>query len=150
MYYINNVDYNKKRNIEMDNLIFVYGTLKSGFGNNVLLDNSEYICKAITVDADYDMISLGGFPGLVNGENHVFGEVYNVSDDVLGRVDVLEGNGSFYQRKKVMVMSTSQPAGKSYYVWTYVLVNQERDSGYDNSKIEMLDALDVKAANWLR
>ena len=150
MYYISNVDSNKIRNLEMDNLIFVYGSLKSGHGNNVLLQDSNFVCKAITVDSDYEMISLGAFPALVDGDQYIHGEVYSVTDDILDRVDSLEGNGSFYQRKKAMVMSTSQPAGKSYYAWIYILVNQDRDSGYDNSNIEILDVLDIKASNWLR
>lgn len=78
------------------NLIFVYGTLKSGHSRNHALSSERYVGVARTVD-DYAMYSLSGFPGMVKVDRTVasgkkiYGELYEVSDQCLERIDVIEG-----------------------------------------------------------
>ena len=85
--------------------VFVYGTLKRGFGNNVLLKNSKFIGEAETVNR-MTMLSLGGFPMVVGtyGTSTIKGEVYEVDDDTLRNLDSLEGNPNFYMRKTINVV----------------------------------------------
>lgn len=104
------------------NFVFVYGSLKKGFGNHRLLVESELICEAVTLDSKYNMRSCGGFPGVhSNGENRISGELYSVDDITFESLDRLEGNGHFYNREEVFLVSTSQPAMKPYKAWMYLL-----------------------------
>ena len=76
--------------------VFVYGSLKRGFGNHGVIKDQTFIGKAVTIDNDWEMFSLGGFPGVVKGNKRILGEVYEVDDRGLSSLDELEGNGSFY------------------------------------------------------
>jgi gamma-glutamylaminecyclotransferase len=83
--------------------VFVYGSLRAGFGNHGLLEGSEYVGKAFTAPA-FTMLHLGGFPGIVqSGGTSIVGEVYKVDDDTLRNLDRLEGHPSFYERRQHVV-----------------------------------------------
>ena len=71
--------------------VFVYGTLKEGFGNHRVLRDSRKLCDA-TIEG-FDMISLGAFPGIITGSDTIYGEVYEVTDtSVMRGLDSLEGH----------------------------------------------------------
>jgi gamma-glutamylcyclotransferase (GGCT)/AIG2-like uncharacterized protein YtfP len=81
----------------MTHRVFVYGTLKKGFWNNPLLKGCEFFGSAVTVPT-YSMISVSHavitmFPVIRPSENGkpVAGEIYTVDDEVLERLDRLEG-----------------------------------------------------------
>lgn len=99
--------------------IFVYGSLKTGYGNNRLLQSSEYCGQDITSSADFKMISLSSFPGVVHAERgfHISGELYRVNDKTLQSLDRLESNGSFYKRELVKLKEFEEDA------WMYVLMD---------------------------
>ena len=98
--------------------IFTYGTLKKGRYNHYLVERSPYLGIGLTL-AEYDLISLGTFPAVVaNGVYRIKGEVYDVDDQTLSRLDQLEGNGFFYQRRLVEVdVETAKLT-----VWMYLLL----------------------------
>jgi gamma-glutamylcyclotransferase (GGCT)/AIG2-like uncharacterized protein YtfP len=100
----------------MKNRVFVYGTLKKGHGNHVLLRESEYQ-GAAQAPPGFRMVSLGGFPGVVEGEGEVHGEVYLVNDNTMERLDRLEGFPSFYSR--TLIPTPYGPA------WMYTLNQYE-------------------------
>jgi len=84
--------------------VFVYGSLKKNFGNHVLLQYSEFIGEGITCDPQFTMVNLGSFPGVVqNGNGYIRGEVYQINQPTLTRLDILEGEGNFYSRRKINV-----------------------------------------------
>ena len=103
------------------NLVFVYGSLCSGLQNNGILrnNNAKYLSIAKTVQR-YDMYDLGYFPGIIESDKGKFilGELYVVSDELLKRLDVLEGCPHFYQRKLVDVVF----GDKEYPVAAYIYV----------------------------
>lgn len=72
--------------------IFVYGTLLEGYGNHRhFLSNAEKLGEYQT-DPKFTMISLGGFPGLMEGgKTSIQGEVYEVTEEEFKNVDRLEG-----------------------------------------------------------
>jgi len=126
--------------------VFVYGSLKNGFGNNRLLESSKFISEAITVNDNFDMTSLGGFPGVVSeGQKRISGEVYSISNDILSRLDVLESNGSFYTRRQIVVFTTNQPAFKKYVVWIYILNGDCREINKDRIEYNK----EFNSCNWL-
>lgn len=102
--------------------VFVYGSLKRGRHNNDILYDGRFIGERVTQDETWVMRSLGGFPGVVK-EFHggrsasIYGELYEVDDMTLARLDRLESNGQFYNRELVKLRDESEPA------WMYVLIN---------------------------
>ena len=80
--------------------IFVYGTLLKGDYNHVLLGNSTFIGTGRTTP-NFNLVDLGSFPGLINGNGIVTGEVYEVNEDTLARLDRLEGHPGFYNRTPI-------------------------------------------------
>ena len=102
--------------------VFVYGSLKRGRYNNDLLRESRFIGERITQDETWIMRSLGGFPGVVKQYHgglsaSICGDLYEVDDMTLARLDRLESNGHFYNRELVKLRDESEPA------WMYVLIN---------------------------
>ncbi|BFZ06315.1 hypothetical protein BsWGS_09354 [Bradybaena similaris] len=96
-------------------IIFLYGTLKSGHSNfRVLSDPKTGFAKflgfgqtvkryPLVVTAQYSFPFLLPVEG--QGE-HVEGEVYEVSESKLMRLDEFEGHPDFYLREKVPVALT--------------------------------------------
>jgi gamma-glutamylaminecyclotransferase len=84
--------------------VFVYGTLKKGYGNNQrLLRDTKFIDAGVTL-MPYDLRDLGPFPVVVNNKRaRVLGEVYDCTKQELKRLDQLEGYPRMYGRKKVLV-----------------------------------------------
>tara|TARA_R110000751_G_scaffold10671_6_gene38666 strand:+ start:2846 stop:3217 length:372 start_codon:yes stop_codon:yes gene_type:complete len=100
----------------MENL-FVYGSLKKGFGNHRVLENSQYVGVSET-GYSYEMVDLGYFPGVIKNEvAPIFGEIYLVDEDTMQALDRLEGNGSFYNRQLIWL-------GGIFTAWMYFLVTR--------------------------
>jgi gamma-glutamylcyclotransferase (GGCT)/AIG2-like uncharacterized protein YtfP len=76
--------------------VFVYGTLKQGYGNNRLLSKAKFIMFG------------HGFPVVFkdDGGHKIIGEIYDIGDNgkILADLDALEGEGAMYDRKEVSVM----------------------------------------------
>jgi len=94
----------------MNNKVFVYGSLKTGFGNNHILQVKGSSFVADDVINGFDMYAMGGFPGIVvnpSAGKGISGEVWKVDDEVLQRLNSLEGfrgqddPSNFYNRVEV-------------------------------------------------
>lgn len=93
--------------------VFVYGSLKKGYGNHYLLEGSLAIGPA-KLEPKYSMYSLGGFPAVgLDGDTAITGEVYEVDDRTMLRLDNLEGYPDFYNRLKV---ETAHGEAWMYYI----------------------------------
>lgn len=115
--------------------LFVYGSLKRGFGNHRFLWDSVFIGTTTTADSTYSMLTLGAFPAIIaEGEDAIEGELYEVDDDTLEQIDMLEGNGAFYDRSQVL-LSNGEVA------WMYLLVGEFALSRA--SKMEAIDGVAV-------
>lgn len=81
---------------------FVYGTLKSGYGNNRLLSSGTFVGKAFV---DGYKLYDSGFPVATSCEKStVVGEVWEVRDEdsrTQSNLDALEGFPYMYGRDKV-------------------------------------------------
>jgi gamma-glutamylcyclotransferase (GGCT)/AIG2-like uncharacterized protein YtfP len=97
------VDYTKKYKV------FVYGTLKRGYGNHHLLKNQLYLGKAKTKQK-WAMVGNGmPFPYVLSVNNlgyQVEGEVYMVDGLTLKALDRLEGVPTHYKKLNVGVIYT--------------------------------------------
>ena len=78
--------------------LFCYGTLKKRFALNYLFADSGFVGEAIL--KGYDMYSLVFFPCITKGKGKVFGEVYNISKELLRKLDLVEIG---YRREEVDV-----------------------------------------------
>lgn len=87
------------------NKVFVYGTLKSGFSNNILITtNPQNKHLGDDVLEGFQMYNLGVFPIVFHSEENtdiIRGEVWEVEDSTLNRLDILEGHPTFYKRELV-------------------------------------------------
>lgn len=101
--------------------VFVYGTLLSGFGNNRLLVDSKYLGQEII--EGFEMYSLGGFPAITPGKGRILGEVYEVDEKTMTRLDGLEGYPNFYNRMKIDINNNTDEA------WVYFMDNPHRFRG---------------------
>ena len=70
-----------------------------------------------TIDG-FEMYDLGSFPGIVQGNEKVKGELFAVTSAGLADLDRLEGNGSLYNRKWTEV-STDEGKKIPAYVYIY-------------------------------
>lgn len=89
----------------MDDFLFVYGSLKSGFCNNNLLQNSFFVCLAKT-HPFYRMYGCGNFPALVKEANGILieGELWNIKKKLFHTLDEFEGvNISLYRREIILL-----------------------------------------------
>jgi len=81
--------------------LFVYGTLMRGEGNsNVMPSGSKFVGEAQTEEG-YELLDVG-LPALrEGGQGVVIGELYEVNDSILRRLDLFEGHPSFYRRDRI-------------------------------------------------
>lgn len=111
----------------MPTLVFVYGTLKAGYPNSLLLKTAKRVGDvAVTVGSYFILRDTGRFPVLMKIKNKrkpiaakaakVVGEVYEVDDKTLQSLDYLEGNGRMYQRKQFYI----HVDGRTVKAWIYV------------------------------
>ncbi len=97
--------------------VFVYGTLMQGERASGMLADGIY--KGEFVLDDYAMYDLGPFPGIKEypGEK-VIGEVYEIPDSLIPRMDSYEGEGFLY--KRVLVSVSNETASLDAYVYVYL------------------------------
>ena len=101
--------------------IFVYGTLKSGFHNHYLLEDSE---KRESGFAEGIELHQGpGFPFAKKGQGVTHGEVYYVDDKTLMQVDQLEGYPGWYEREEIMAQLYNGDEHQAY-----IYLNPEADN----------------------
>ena len=92
--------------------VFVYGSLKRGYWNHVLLEDSDFVRYAQT-EPKFQLYHNGHYPMMIEGALSVYGEVYKVTPDVLALLDRLEGVPHHYRREKILLDDGSK-------VWAYI------------------------------
>lgn len=103
--------------------VLVYGTLKSGHGNNGAFAETDTFLGKVDLELPFRMVDIGWYPGLVptgvgdDGEpptmHRIVGEVYSIGNDTLDTLDIIEGYPHYYSRRKV-----DTPHGSA---WVYFL-----------------------------
>lgn len=121
----------------MQNLLFVYGTLRQQFGNHHYLSNAIFLGKA-TTELKYVMHASSSIPFVSQSMavSHIVGEVYEVDDNTLANLDRLEGckviaqeplqcdANSWYTREQVPVRWGD--GGDYQIVWMYFNEHETR------------------------
>mgnify|MGYP005826791853 FL=1 len=111
--------------------LFVYGTLKRGFGNNRIISHTEFVGSAISLDR-FD-VSGWGFPcAYLNPEGKLLqGEIFKLSEHDFISTDGLEGNGFLYQRE----IREFNCNGKILRAWIYIIINPDNNTYKTNSDV---------------
>lgn len=116
--------------------VFVYGTLKSG-GKVRGLDQfpgASIVGKATTTYPDYDMVDLGSFPAvLLKGKKYIQGEVWEVNDQTMLELDMIEGYPDFYNKQ---IVDTSKGRAFMYFMRS---VPKGYTMGSESSSIDEVD-----------
>jgi gamma-glutamylcyclotransferase (GGCT)/AIG2-like uncharacterized protein YtfP len=90
-------------------VLFVYGTLKRGCKNHHHIADQRFLGQARTTPG-YALYDLGAYPGLVADASDtagVTGELWEVDEAALARLDVFEGvDEGLYRRQRVELMDT--------------------------------------------
>ncbi len=132
--------------------VFVYGTLKQGYGNNYLLSNAKLISdKAYTVDK-FELYDVG-FPyaKFSNSKDSAVlkGELYELdSIETFRDLDNLEGYPHHYRRKMIKVIYKDKDGKwKKALAWIYY-TNKPCGDKITNKKFE--PELRKKYLEWQR
>lgn len=135
----------------MNNLVFVYGTLKLNRGNynHILKGRSKYlgegvlttpmVMKQLGFPAIYDGGPDGKSDGTLRPYGLVKGDLFEVTgddkvsaDEVWKRLDSLESNGYMYQREERDIGPEAGPEGGMIQAWVYIATPdfQKRIAGH--------------------
>lgn len=114
--------------------VFVYGSLKRGHANNVVLRKCKD-AKCIGMDyieGKFELLDFGPFPALAwdtpeDGlpDRKVYGEVWAGDEDMLAATDLLEGQPVFYKRSKVWTQDAKVRA------WAYFIHDDWKEEAGD-------------------
>jgi gamma-glutamylcyclotransferase (GGCT)/AIG2-like uncharacterized protein YtfP len=90
----------------VSSLLFAYGTLREGETHHDALAGATSLSEAVVPNAR--LVDLGPYPALVEGgptkaasEYTVVGELYEVDEAILARVDVVKEHPALFQRRLV-------------------------------------------------
>ena len=116
--------------------VFVYGTLKSGHGNNRVLGVSKKIGD-VTTAKNFRMYSNGYFPMIIRDKDgyKITGELYEADEFTIQRLDRLEGVPHLYHRDSCTVIDCD---GKKIQAYVYIYSNVENVRMYS----------EVSTGNW--
>lgn len=105
--------------------VFVYGTLKQGGALHGHMIASKFLGEA-TTPPKYGLINTGWFPGLVEGNHPVSGELYKVDETTLAHLDAVEGVPHLFSRDVITVIDQDNQEVETY---TYKINNRQGYSG---------------------
>ena len=80
--------------------VFVYGSLQRGEANHRMMAGARFIARVRTIAA-FELFDLGAFPAMTQGSTAIAGELYEVTHEMLIRLDVFEGCPALYQREVI-------------------------------------------------
>jgi gamma-glutamylaminecyclotransferase len=82
-------------------LVFVYGTLMKGELHHTTIEHARFVRKAQTLP-HYEFVKIDYYPALLpDGQKSISGELYEVDDQTLRRLDVLEDVPTYYERHTI-------------------------------------------------
>jgi len=140
-----------KDDTEGVDLVFVYGTLKKGYGNYRIMKEAggKFIGNAVTLDNFYIM-GGAGIPYVIESDDKEFssaicGELYKVKD--FKPLDILEGHPSLYKRELIEVVKEN---GEIVEAWMYIYTGKieprldwKKEECYSFPKSESYDYDDI-------
>ena len=93
---------------DMNQLVFVYGSLKRGLHNHPLIESAKFVFEALTVEPQFRMGNVGPYPEVTRTDTsdggYLVGEVFHCDPPMMETLDKLEENGVWYQRHQIEVV----------------------------------------------
>ena len=107
--------------------LFVYGTLRQGGTNHHLVSGSPYLGPATTTESYVIATQTSrSFPYIFKHPElyaiPVQGEMYEINQETVRRLDMLEGHPDHYRRQQILVTT---PKGDAYACAAYILEDAE-------------------------
>lgn len=112
--------------------VFVYGSLKKNGWNHSLLEQSNFLGKAYI--RGYSLYHVASYPGMIKSENRleqVYGELYEIDEPTLKRLDSLESEGYLYKRELVSVRCNHENIDAYTYIYLLDTWNTTKVKGND-------------------
>ncbi len=109
--------------------LFLYGSLKRGYSNHVLVAGERFLGEAVT-EPRYRIIELGQYGGLIRDDVAglaVQGELWAVSEAALAVLDAFEIGEGLWARFPVEVVGH---ANVHAYYWTGAVPAQVRSGAF--------------------
>ena len=105
-------------------LLFAYGTLMVGFSAHAFLIDAQFISHGILYGAR--LVHLPeGFPGAIEGEGEILGEVYRVDEETLRAIDRYEEYYEDSPEKSLFIRKLKPvrliPMDEWVEAWVYLL-----------------------------
>lgn len=123
--------------------VFVYGTLKEGFGNHRLLEGCRLVSRFAELQGPFRMVSLHAFPGVIRDKKvggTIYGEVYEVDEETLQGLDTLEGHPHFYERREYIIVYSDRGRSRDVaYVYILPYEQYKDHTPVDNNKWKETD-----------
>lgn len=110
---------------------FVYGTLKKGYWNHYILENSKFVGTFLTAPK-YDLYLSDNIPFITDGLYQIRGEVYDVNEKVIKNIDWLEDHPNLYIKLNVM------------------LYNREKVTAYFGNRIVNSHSRPIPDKDWVK
>lgn len=111
--------------------LFAYGTLKRGASNHAWLAGQRFIGEART-GAGFRLFDLGGYPAMVavpGDRDGVSGEVWEIGDECLQRLDAFEGvPEGLYRRERIPLLPPFADQAIDAYIYPHSVLGR-RDVG---------------------
>ena len=101
----------------MKTTVFVYGTLKRGQRSHHILRGQEFLGEAQT-QLRYRLYICGWHPALVEDSSNgvaVRGEVWQVSEEVLQKLDEYEEVPDYFSRKPILLQDGDSPVQAYFF-----------------------------------
>jgi gamma-glutamylcyclotransferase (GGCT)/AIG2-like uncharacterized protein YtfP len=103
--------------------IFVYGTLRKGECRHYLLEDSQFIGYARA--KGYLLYNIGAYPGMVEGDGKVVGEVYEIPETLFEKLDWVEGVPDLFRRELIEVtLENGQTISAYAYIYNRKIDNK--------------------------
>jgi len=110
--------------LTFNHLLFVYGTLMSGFSAHAFLIDAQFISHGILYGARLVHLEEG-FPGAIEGEGEVIGEVYRVDELTLKAIDLYEEFNELFPEESFFIRKLRPvrliPMNEWVEAWVYLL-----------------------------
>lgn len=111
---------------ETRQFVFVYGTLKKGYGANYKLEKDDFVGEFIS-ESRFRIFGSGFPMAILSTDGHpVRGEVYNIRPSTLVTLDAYEGYPHFYNRSQLIFKSVHDESRLA--AWMYHITDYEDTS----------------------
>jgi len=111
-------------------LVFVYGSLKRGHRLAGHLAGSRFVGRARTVSG-FRLFDLGWFPAMKRDDDggQIEGELYEIDDATLARLDRVECEGRLYRREEIALAEIDEfDDGLDTFAQTYLYLHDTSDA----------------------